>query len=204
MPTTDYITTEELKSSLELSGTGYADADIPRAIHAASRAIDSYCSRRFYVDDNTVARYYTLRESIIAIDDLSATPTEVAVSTRPGTWTTIGTAGSDYDLEPLNAPANDEPYVLLRALNWWPTYRYQRSTAYGNIRITGLWGWPEIPAQVPQACGILAAKLLVRVRQAPFGIVTAGADVGVAMRIAKSDPDVAALLDGLGRELLVV
>jgi hypothetical protein len=47
---------------------------------------------------------------------------------------------------------------------------------------------------VQEATGLLATKLLRRVREAPFGIVALGIDPAAAMRIAKVDPDVAFLL----------
>jgi hypothetical protein len=52
-----------------------------------------------------------------------------------------------------------------------------------------------VPTEVQQACQIIAAKLLIRVREAPFGILTFGTDAGVAMRrLAEIDPDVSMLL----------
>jgi len=198
---TNYVTEEEVKAALTLSGTAFADQDIPRAIAAASRAVDGYCNRRFYLDTSDVARTYRQAASIIAIDDLAPTPVPVVkTAATPGQFTTTWTAGQDYDLQPLNAAADSRPYTILRTYSWAATGR----VPYANIQITGRWGWTTIPAQVPQATVILASKLLVRTRQAPFGIVTAGGDVGVAMRIASTDPDVRALLEDLGRTQLAV
>ena len=201
---TSYVSVEELKQSLELQGTLFANLDVERAIGAASRAIDSYCGRRFDKDTTDTIRYYTLEHSIVQIDDLADTPSEVAVATSAGTYTVVGVEGTDFTVEPFNAAANSEPYNVLRALTWWPTYSCRWSKIRPNLRVTGPHGWPAVPSQIPQAAGILAAKLLVRARQAPFGVVTAGADVGVAIRIARTDPDVAFLLDGLRRDILYV
>lgn len=194
---TNYITQEELKAALTMSNTSYADADIPRSIAAASRAVDDYCGRRFYLDTADVARTFHLDASIIAIDDLSSV-VSVKAATAAGSFTQTGASGVDYLLQPLNAPADQRPYTLLRALTWWPRFRCT-SGLYANVQITGKWGWSVIPEQVPQATIILATKLLIRTRQAPFGIVTAGGDVGVAMRIARNDPDVCTLLEDLER-----
>jgi hypothetical protein len=62
------------------------------------------------------------------------------------------------------------------------------------VKLTGQFGWTILPEAVKAATSILAAKLLRRVREAPFGIVTAGIDQGVAMRIARTDPDVYSLI----------
>lgn len=204
MATTDYISTEELKASLELTGTGWYDADLPRAIHAASRAVDGYCNRRFWLDDADTQRYYRLRQSVVALEDLT-TCTEVAVaSSSGGSYSTVGTAGRDYILEPLNAAVDGRPYTLLRAIGWWPGYRWRPPAQLPTMRVTGRYGWQTIPAQVPVATAILASKLLVRGRQAPFGIVTAGGEVGVAMRILSHDPDVQGLLEDLVRDPLII
>lgn len=201
-PVTDYVTQEEVKAALTMTGTAYADQDIPRAIAAASRAVDGYCNRRFYLDTADVARVYRQRQSVIFIEDLAPTPTPVVKwAASPGNFTSTWVAGQDYDLQPLNASADGRPYTVLRTYSW---VAGPQSLPYANIQITGRWGWPTIPSQVPQATVILASKLLVRTRQAPFGIVTAGGDVGVAMRIASTDPDVRALLEDLGRDQLAI
>lgn len=52
-----YVDADELKATLNLNQTTFADDDIDRAIAAASRAIDGYKGRRFY--RSTETRYYT-------------------------------------------------------------------------------------------------------------------------------------------------
>jgi hypothetical protein len=204
---TDYITAEDLKQSGELKGTTYADRDIARAIPAACRAIDDVCHRSFGQDAQPVQRFYraTTRE-FCWIDDV-ATPADDATESplavidldraATGDYSEVWTEGEDYKLEPLNALADGKPYEMLRAIRtFFPAHA-------GAVRVTARFGWTEPPPQVIEAAVLLANKLIVRVRQAPFGIVTAGADVGVAMRIARSDPDVAMLLDELTRDILV-
>ena len=56
-----YVTTEQLKTTLELEGTSYADDDIDLASEAACRAIDGYTDSRFY--PTTETRYYTATPS---------------------------------------------------------------------------------------------------------------------------------------------
>jgi hypothetical protein len=68
-----------------------------------------------------------------------------------------------------------------------------------SVQITGQFGWTTVPDDVRAAASILAAKLLRRVREAPFGIVTVGIDEGAAMRIARTDPDVFTLLNDYSR-----
>jgi hypothetical protein len=193
-----YVELEQLKSSLELSGQTYADRDLGLAINAASRAIDEATGRRFYLDpDTTQVRYYTpdsLRQ--LETDDI-AVLTGVAIDRGANTYSETWTQGVEYVLEPFNAPADYRPYerIVVRRLSgqWFPAY-LERS-----VKVTGQFGWATLPEPIKAATSILAGKLLRRVREAPFGIITAGIDQGVAMRIARTDPDVYALIHDFDR-----
>lgn len=198
----DYITAEDLKKSVELTGTTFQDRDIERAIPAASRAVDDICSRRFWLDEEPVARRYsTTLRGRCEIDDLPKIAdvelADLAIveidSARDGSFATTWTYGTDYDFDPMNADADAEPFTDLVAISSsFPAGR-------GLVRVTARFGWVEIPSAVVQATLLLANRLIVRARQAPFGVVTSGIDVGVAMRIARTDPDVASLLEGVTR-----
>jgi hypothetical protein len=69
---TVYLTNEQLKATLELTGTTFAEDDVSAAIEAASRGIEGACNRRFYPDaDATQVRHYTPQTgSTCLIDDL--------------------------------------------------------------------------------------------------------------------------------------
>lgn len=190
-----YLTLPELKSTLTMNGTTFADADLTLAISAASRAVDSITSRRFWLDsDATKVRYYTpVSDRMVKIDDL-VTLTSVQVDlTGGGTYSDAWTLGTDFVLEPFNAPSEQppRPYGTIRTRlmsgRWFPTYIEQ------SVKVTGQFGWSTVPDDVAAATGILASKLLRRSREAPFGIVTSGLD-GVAMRIGRTDPEVELLL----------
>jgi len=195
-----YIELEQLKSTLELTGQTYADADITLAINAASRGIDSATGRRFYLDaDATQVRYYSpVSWNRLEIDDL-AVLTSLTID-RTGTGTTYAetwTLNTDFVLEPFNAAADTRPFeaiVVRRLSNQWLPWDIEKS-----VKVTGQFGWAVIPEDVKTATSILAAKLIRRVREAPFGIVTAGIDQGEAMRIARTDPDVYSLIQPYSR-----
>ena len=195
-----YLSPDQLKSTLNMTGTTFADADLTLAIGAASRAIDSITGRRFWLDsDATKVRYYTPRSyRVLQIDDL-VSMTSVAIDrSGTGTFSESWTSGTDYVLEPFNAPQDQpaRPYETLRVRylsgRWLPTYIEQ------SVKVTGQFGWATVPDDITAAAGILAAKLMRRGREAPFGIVT-GIDQGAAMRIARTDPDVYTLLSGYNR-----
>jgi hypothetical protein len=189
-----YVTATQLKASLTLTGQTYADADITAACLAASRAVDDTTGRRFYLDtDANQIRYYT-PESLrkLPIDDLVVLTSVTIDRGGTGSFTETWTQGTDFVLEPLNAVADFWPFeqITIRALSgrWFPTYIEQ------SVKVVGQFGWSLVPDDVYAATEILAAKLLRRIREAPFGIVTVGVDEGAAMRIARTDPDVSSLL----------
>lgn len=191
-----YLELDELKATLEMTGTTFADADVTIAMGAASRAVDSITGRRFWLDaDAAKVRYYTPRSyKVLQIDDL-VTMTSVAIDRAGrGSFSETWVSSVDYVLEPFNARAENpmRPYETLRARclsgRRLPAHLEQ------SVKVTGQFGWAAVPDDVTAATGIIAAKLLRRSREAPFGIVTAGIDQGVAMRIARTDPDVYTLL----------
>lgn len=201
-----YLTAAQLKNTLTMTGTTFADADVTLAIGAASRAIDAVTGRRFWLDTGTAnIRYYTPNSyRLLQIDDL-VTMTSVTIDRAgSGNFSESWVNGTDYVIEPFNAPAAQpaRPYETLRVRllsgRWLPQYIEQ------SVKVTGQFGWASVPDDVTAATGILAAKLLRRGREAPFGIVTAGIDSGVAMRIARTDPDVYTLLADYNRHELFV
>lgn len=191
----NYLTAAQLKATLAMTGTSFADADVSISIGAASRAVDTITGRRFWLDaDADQVRYYTPHSlRLLQIDDL-VEMTSVAIDrSGNGNFSESWTRGTDYVLEPFNAPSEQpaRPYETLRVRRlsgrWLPDCIEQ------SVKVTGQFGWATVPDDVTAATSILAAKLVRRQRDAPFGIVM-GIDSGVAMRIARTDPDVYTLL----------
>lgn len=195
-PTTvaTYASVEEVKSTLEMTGTSFADDDIARDLAAATLAVEGACGRRFTLDaDATSIRYYTPRSLyLLPVNDF-VTLTAVAVDRYgDGTFEETWTLGTDFVRWPASGPLDGKPYEMLRA-----RARGTRCFPVGiedSVRVTARFGWPSVPAPVKDATIILAVKFLKRTREAPFGIYAVGIESGVAMRIAKNDPDVANLL----------
>jgi hypothetical protein len=191
---TAYIELEQLKSTLELTGQTYADRDLQLAINAASRGVDQATGRRFYLDtDANQIRYYTPESyHSTPVDDISTLTSVLVDRMGDGVYEETWTNGVEFVLDPLNAPADFRPYerICVRVFS-------SLSFPYGvekSVKVTAQFGWTAVPEDVKTATSILAAKLVRRVREAPFGIVGAGTDQGDAMRIASSDPDVRSLL----------
>ncbi len=192
----EYVSLDELKASAELVGFSFADYDARKALGAASRGIDEYCGRRFWSDTGTTnVRYFTpLDSGCVSIDDAITVGTVQVDYDGDGTCETTW-AATDFSLYPLNAAADAKPYEEIRARPWTPR---GFPCWNGSVKVTGQFGWTAVPDQVVEATTIIATKLLKRAREAPFGVVGLGID-NVAVRIARTDPDICFLLDPLIR-----
>lgn len=182
--------------------TTVVDADlIYRAINTASRWIDYVCSgdvpnsRRFWKDATLKTRTYQCEDrTFVYLDDI-ATKTGLVVKTDDdddGVYENTWTAGTDYDLWPLNADSsgNDQPMAFWKVVavgsKTFPLYERR-----AGLQITATWGWPVIPAQIEEACILKSIGLLLR-KDSPMGVLAQG-DFG-ALKIPKEDYDVDTLL----------
>jgi hypothetical protein len=68
------------------------------------------------------------------------------------------------------------------------------------VQVTGQFGWLTVPGPIVQATAILAVRLLKRGRDAPLGVINLAQDV--IGHIAKTDPDVQALIDPYKRDMI--
>ena len=203
-----YATVADIRDHLN-DVSSKLDTDlVERAINAASRAIDMYCSgsqpgwRRFWLDAGVTTRIFQVDDPGLAwVDDIGST-TGLIIKTdddADGVYETTWTLGTDCHLEPLNvnvAAAGDTvtPWAFWRIAaidlqNGGKTFlRYQRRAV---LQVTARFGWSGIPSEVSLATVLLSVKLFKR-KDAPFGI-SGMSDFG-ALRIAQQDPDVKALL----------
>ena len=188
--TNGYCTLAEVKAALRITDN-IDDTLLENAVEAASRRIDGECSRRFYIDGTTSARTYAAnRSAFVFVDDI-ATTTGLVVKvddTFSGSYSTTLTVGTDYQTEPMNAAAQNEPITLLRALNTgFPVENNGRAL----IEVTAKWGWPAIPDAIREATVLLAARQFKRL-DSPLGVAGFG-DLG-AIVVRRIDPDVAAMV----------
>lgn len=191
MPDVLYVPVDVFKDTTSIPD-GLGEADAERALAAASRAVEELCQRRTFALDatETTRRYTATGTTVVAIDDVA---TITSVVSDGATLV----ADTDYVVEPLNAAADDRPYTMLLSEGGY------FAAGAGKVQVTGRFGWPQVPPQVEQFVTTIAAKLLKRAREAPFGVVQSGLD-GVAVRLAKTDPDAMLLIDPLIRHTPVV
>lgn len=204
-----YCTLEELR--IYIGSTATNEALVEAARVGAARAIDKYCHRRFYRDQQVaddevvdaepsarlfrVAPFMGCSPEVVYVPDFVPDVDGFLVETDDdgdGTFETTWAEGTDYELEPLNPAADyDGPQNSIRAVGdrCFPVAGRGRRRA--GLRVTALWGFPSIPDDVHQA-NLIVALDLVKAKDAPFG--TAGvADLGL-IRI-RTNPLAQVLLD---------
>lgn len=183
----DYVTSTELKDELRI-GDVDDDAQIGRAVTAASRAVDRATGRQFGQVAELEDRIYTAewdrrrRRWRIAVDDLQDV-TGLVVQAAAG-------AIDAYRLEPVNAAQKGRPYEVLVV-----DQAAAVTPAGGDheVTLTARWGWTVVPVTIKEATLLQATRFFKR-RDAPFG-VAGSPEVGSELRLlAKVDPDVAVMV----------
>lgn len=189
---TDYCTPAELKAWLRIGDAG-DDLLVADAITAVSRVIDGHCNRPFGNITTAATRYYTWDTTkeegrqLLLIDDVY-TVTDLAVTVDTdgdGDGDVTIVSGTDFDLWPRNAAADEMPWfgIMMRpsSATWLPRYA-------SGIAVTARFGWATVPVPVKQATIILAAERFAR-RNAPFG-VAGSPEIGSEIRLLRAiDPD---------------
>ena len=186
----NYLALSELKSALQITG-GSEDDFLNLAIDSSEKAIDNLCGRYFTQDGATSARVYRAQPYYAVVGDIS-TDTGLVGKTDTsgdGSYDTTWTA-TDYQLEPLNNLGKSIPARYIRAVgsNTFPVY----GDGQAAVEVTAKWGWASVPTPVKQATLMLSSRMYGR-KASPMGVIGVG-DFG-PVRISRSDPDVAALLE---------
>lgn len=221
----DYCTLADLKARMGVNDTSH-DAVLAKVITASSRAIDRWCNRpdNGFVASASVARIYDVpntlagplhfapdrnlyvtqvggmavpsyQQQVLDIDPAQSISQVAVDADGDGTFETIW-AATDYDLLPLNAALDGDPYRQIRQ-----RLGGAKSFVIGprRLQLTGIWGEStSVPAPVEQACLMTAHRLFKR-GDAPYGVIPElTAEGGVAVRIGAIDPDVKRLLASAG------
>ncbi|MCW2767536.1 MAG: phage gp6-like head-tail connector protein [Nocardioides sp.] len=181
MTVMDYITVDQLKTALQIKNDSNDDL-LATAITAASRRIDEHCRDQFWSADTPSARVLAPDYPGDIWTGAYASTVGMTVETdedNDGVFETLWGA-LDWQAEPLvpqaGAPFNrvvavgnrffpgsrKHPYLAFPYNGYGYGYAGgPGQTLYGQsrrarVRITARWGWPAVPAQVMQACQILA------------------------------------------------
>jgi hypothetical protein len=188
----NYTTRADVKASLGIPVAATADDDaIDAAIAAAEALVDNYTGRTFVAASST-RTYIPRTASTLDIDDLTSVTSGLTVKTdedQDGTFETTLTITTDFV-----AVGNDAPFRTLTNVNrGWPLSLYGRPT----VEITGVFGYAAaVPANIKQAALLMSCRLFQR-KASPLGFQAGAISEFGPVRISRTDPDVAALLQGV-------
>ncbi len=176
------------------------DPQYERAIEAASRQIDRWYGGHFWQELSPTPRLFRPDDTCTVWTGEFSTDTGLVVETDDdgdGTFETVW-SGSDFIPEPL-VRVNGHPFDRVVAVGWrkFPTGRRHDEWRHTfgvrpRVRVTARWGWPAIPAEVEQACQILAIDHF-KSKDLTGGI--AGFNDFGPIRIAAFNPQARALLE---------
>jgi len=190
-----YASTAQIKAALRITDA-VDDTLINMAGSAASELINGYCGRSFE-NYGTATRYFAPNDLyVLQIDDLAGTAITVLSSSNADDVFDVTFAAKDYQLEPLNSISEglSWPFTRIRAVDDfdWSVFGDE-----ATAKITGVWGWPAVPASISQAAVIQGSRIFTRL-QSPLGIAGFG-DLGVVRVSRQLDPDVAQLVEPFRR-----
>jgi hypothetical protein len=181
--TNGYLTLAEAQAYTGEPG-GSINPQLEDAVTSVSRMIDGYCQRHFWQSSAGTARLFT------AVDPYTIQFGPFNDLVSAASVTQNGTAITAYRLEPRNVSGPEtRPYTSIRLTSG--TFTESRPDALSEVTVTGVWGWPAVPAAVKQACRLQVARMFKRA-DSPLGVAGFG-EFGV-IRITTLDPDVRALL----------
>lgn len=186
-----YCTLQDVKSALRLTDN-VDDGLLEKAVESASRRIDGYCGRFFYKTASTAINLYPINEYLLRMpEDLANATVTIKIDTNAnGTYATTLTQGVDYILEPTDASLRGYPYVHARMVGG-ATFPLFTVPSFPTCQVTGFWGWNAVPADVSQACVLLAMRQFARLNAA-LGVV---GFADMALQVRAVDPDVRDLLN---------
>lgn len=178
---TDYISVAELKSTLKINHPN-SDADLARAVSAASRQIDTYCNDQFYKADPYAKTFRAEYPDVLEVKSFASTDdTTIEFDEDNDGVFEVTLQNSDWQATPFGKNP-DRPFYRVELVGGkcfpgaWrsPYYSFYPHTSYygygfgwsgmwanrrARVQVTTAWGWPEVPAPVIQAAQIIAVAL---------------------------------------------
>jgi len=204
-----YATLTDLKSWMNIDDS-VDDATLTLALTNAQAAIDRYTERTFVLssDHSATARTFGTRvPGAVWVDDIGDTSGLIVKidDNDNGVFETTLTLSTDYVLDP--------PVGQYQAGGRWPATRiltigstllptYSESNRR-RVEVTAKWGWPAVPSEIQLATLYLAADLFRR-RDAPFGVLGWGSEMGISRIGSNPFKAVAGLLEPYRKSMVVV
>ena len=188
-----YATLAEAKASLGITDST-DDAAIQSCLDAADQLINNYVDTKVgFGVTSSQTRYYTAQRFDFVLTDPIVTVTALATDINgTGNYTQTWSA-NDYVLAPRNAALDGRPYTEIDT-SPFSSAQLNFPTGYLEVKVTGTFGWPSVPAAVKQAALIQTGAIFAS-RTAPFGAVGGESLGGVLRMSAALHPEARALLE---------
>ena len=137
-----YGTLTRLKTMLGITGTGN-DTELLQSLEMASRSIDAYCRRKFYVTSETT-QYRGEGNRLMLYDDLLSITTFTTLKDDRSTEKTWAT--TDYELYPLGDTVYPKEYIELADNTTAGSFA---SGIKRGVQIAGLFGYGNGSSTTP-------------------------------------------------------
>ena len=195
-----YGTLNQLEQRINRGQDWTADegAVLTQLLADVSRLVDKYTRRHYWQTAAGTVRYFTATSGYTLWIPDAVTITAVETDddgdrTYEHTW-----AATDYDLLPYNAAEVDEPFTKMKVT---PRGNYAFPTGVPKgVKVTGTWGWPEVPAMAREVTLLETARLWAAGRS-PSGMV-ASPELGVFIVEPQLHPQAMARLNVLKRVMV--
>lgn len=204
-----YASLTDLKSWLKIDDSE-DDALLTLALTNAESAIDRYTERTFVLSSaqSATARVYKTRNAgAVWVDDIGDTSGLIVKidDADTGVFARTLTFGTDYVLDPPTGQYQaggrvPSTRILTIGATLLPTLS---ESSRPRIEVTAKWGWPVVPSEVQLATLYLAADLFRR-KDAPFGVIGWGSEMGISRIGSNPMKAVAGLLEPYRKSMVVV
>jgi hypothetical protein len=186
-------TLAEFKASLGITDST-DDTPLQSCLDAAEQLINNYVDTKVgFGVTSSQTRYYTAQRWDFVLTDPIVTVTALATDINgTGTYSQAWTS-NDYVLAPRNASLDSRPFTEID-VSPFSSAALNFPTGYLEVKVTGTFGWPSVPAAVKQASLIQGGAIWAS-RTAPFGAVGGESLGGVLRMSAALHPEARALLD---------
>ena len=188
-----YATLAEFKSSIGITDST-DDTALQSVLDSADQLINNYVDTKVgFGQTSSQIRYYTATRFDFVLTDPIVSVSQLAIDINgDGTYGQVWSA-NDYILAPRNAALDNRPYTEIDT-SPFSNAEYNFPVGYLEIKVTGIFGWPSVPAAVKQAA-LIQAGAIWSSRTAPFGVI-GSQDLGGVLRMSAAlHPEARVLLE---------
>jgi hypothetical protein len=188
-----YATLAEFKSSIGVTDS-VDDTPLQSVLDAADQLINNYVDTKVgFGQTASQTRYYTADRFDFVLTDPIVSVSQLATDINgDGTYSQVWTS-NDYVLAPRNAALDSRPYTEIDT-SPFSNADYNFPVGYLEVKVTGVFGWPSVPAAVKQAA-LIQAGAIWSSRTAPFGVI-GSQDLGGVLRMSAAlHPEARILLE---------